>query len=65
MESIDTWSFDIFKVASCTVRRPLTAVTYTILQVIVFRINVCFLFSFVYKQTNSPIAKKTYVHDCN
>ncbi len=33
MINIDTWGIDIFKVAELSNNRPLTAVTYTILQV--------------------------------
>lgn len=32
MEYVDTWSFDVFKLAKATSYRPLTAITYTILQ---------------------------------
>ena len=33
MTNLDQWGIDIFKIAELTNNRPLTAVTYTILQV--------------------------------
>ena len=33
MTNLDQWGIDIFKIAEMTNNRPLTAVTYTILQV--------------------------------
>ena len=34
MSSIDNWGIDVFRISDLTNHRPLTAVTYTILQVI-------------------------------
>jgi len=33
MENIDKWGVDIFRIADLTTNRPLTVITYTILQV--------------------------------
>ena len=33
MNTIDKWGCDVFRIADLTNNRPLTAVTYTILQV--------------------------------
>lgn len=38
MNNLDKWGIDIFKIAELTEYRPLTAVTYTILQVLLKRI---------------------------
>ena len=33
MESVDKWGVDIFRIADLTANRPLTVITYTLLQV--------------------------------
>lgn len=35
MNNVDKWGIDVFKVAELTNNRPLTATTFTILQVII------------------------------
>ena len=50
MTNLDQWGIDIFKIAEMTNNRPLTAVTYTILQVSIEKLQESHIISF-----SSPI----------
>jgi len=39
MSAIDSWGIDVFRISDLTNHRPLTAITYTILQVIFDRLT--------------------------
>jgi len=62
MENIDQWGIDIFRIADLTTSRPLTVITYTILQVsqIDLRNNLGFLYTSL--RENYTVIQKNTAH---
>jgi len=55
MENVDKWGVDIFRIADLTANRPLTVITYTLLQVADINLYDPFLPQDAYSRMHSAV----------